>query len=384
MAKTFLELFSELKPSRRTDRAKVLLALLCSGATPEGHFVAATALGVQLRLYLGNGSPPNIASTLRKAGHRAEVRNTEQGLEWRLTRAGVEFLAEQIEGIGEIESAGPATDDDIVQGVDVGIVCALRKPELSAVQSAFGGKNTWTRVGAIGTRVFEETRLPVMSGGDIRIVATTTTTMGLTATAIASTQLIEQFQPRLILMVGIAGGATGGGRDFGDVLVPDPSVDYTSGKYRDLPNGTRILEPDPYPIVLNAALKSLLQIYVDEKSPFDEIREGWSKSAPTPAPKIHIGPVGAADQVIDAESVIREVKRNWRKLIGVEMETYALYRAAHESRSAPLFAAFKSVCDFATNKADDMQEYAAYTAASFARYFLSRHWAEIRNLNVRS
>jgi nucleoside phosphorylase len=88
--------------------------------------------------------------------------------------------------------------------------------------------------------------------------------------------------------------------------------------------------------------------------------------------------VGAADQVVDTETIVKEIRQNWRKVIGVEMETYGLYRAAHESAFRPLFLAFKSVCDFAASKTDDYQPYAAYTSAHFARYFIARHWADIK------
>ena len=53
--------------------------------------------------------------------------------------------------------------------------------------------------------------------------------MGLTAAAIATSHLILQFRPRLVVMVGIAAGTRSGNKQYGDVLVADPSVDYNSG-----------------------------------------------------------------------------------------------------------------------------------------------------------
>jgi hypothetical protein len=47
--------------------------------------------------------------------------------------------------------------------------------------------------------------------------------------------------------------------------------------------------------------------------------------SPPKANRLHVGPLGAADQVIDDEARVLEIQRNWRKLIGVEMETYAVY-----------------------------------------------------------
>jgi nucleoside phosphorylase len=59
----------------------------------------------------------------------------------------------------------------------------------------------------------------------------------------------------------------------------------------------------------------------------------------------------------------------------VEMETYGVYRACHEAPDPkPRFVSFKSVCDFAAEKSDSWQEYAAFVAAQFAIRFLSLEW----------
>jgi nucleoside phosphorylase len=85
--------------------------------------------------------------------------------------------------------------------------------------------------------------------------------------------------------------------------------------------------------------------------------------------------VGAADQVIDDASRVLEIQKNWRKLIGVEMETYGVYRAVHESpEPKPRVVSFKAVCDFAAEKSDSWQEYAAFMAAEFAVAFLKFEW----------
>ncbi len=56
-------------------------------------------------------------------------------------------------------------------------------------------------------------------------------------------------------MVGIAAGTRSGNKQFGDILVADPSVDYNSGKVA-LADGIRAFLPDPYPIGLNPRLRS--------------------------------------------------------------------------------------------------------------------------------
>ncbi len=154
--------------------------------------------------------------------------------------------------------------------------------------------------------------------------------MGLTAAAIATTQLIMQFKPRIVVMIGIAAGTRSGGKQFGDILTADPSIDYNSGKVVD-ENGIRGFQPDPYPIGLNPRLRSVLAKYRGDHSVFERIRSQWKGAVPLKSNHLHIGPLGAADQVIDDASRITEIQKNWRKLIGVEMETYGVYRAVHEA-----------------------------------------------------
>ena len=198
--------------------------------------------------------------------------------------------------------------------------------------------------------------------------------MGLTAAAIATTHLVLQFRPRL---VAIAAGTRSGGKQYGDVLVADPSVDYNSGKVV-FAGGIREFQPDPYPIGLNPRLRSVLQKYRSAHPLFAEIRKRWPGATPQQPNRLHVGPLGASDQVIDDETKVIEIQKNWRKLIGVEMETYGVYRAVNEApEPKPRVVSFKAVCDFAAEKSDSWQEYAAFVAAEFAIGFLKYEWATL-------
>ena len=124
-----------------------------------------------------------------------------------------------------------------------------------------------------------------------------------------------QFRPRIVVMIGIAAGTRSGDKEFGDVLVADPSVDYNSGKVVRS-HGIRGFLPDPYPIGLNPRLRSVLHKYRGRHAIFAEIRRGWNGKLPPRPNALHLGPLGAADQVIDDETRVIEIQQNWRKLIG--------------------------------------------------------------------
>jgi nucleoside phosphorylase len=364
-------LLSAVKPSERTDQYAILAALFALDA----HTTAVTARQIEdtLKLQLRAKAPANVRQCLRTYSAYVSPKDKGPPIRWSLTSKGVERLR-SLSGL----ALSTASDAEKFTS-DIGIVCALAHPELAAVVKALGGAGAWAEVGdARHTHTYRETSMETAGGTKLRIVATTSTSMGLVAAAIATTQLIFQFRPRLIAMIGIAAGTRSGGKQFGDVLVADPSVDYNSGKVV-LEGEIREFQPDPYPIGLNPRVRILLQKYGSSHPLFAEIRQRW-KGAPAPsAPnRLHVGPLGAADQVIDDPKRILEIQKGWRKLVGVEMETYGVYRAALEApEPKPRVVSFKAVCDFAAEKSDSWQEYAAFMAAEFAIEFLKREWAAL-------
>jgi nucleoside phosphorylase len=268
---------------------------------------------------------------------------------------------------------GEATADEY--DFDIGIICALEQPEFTAVTEACGGSEIWQQIGSARfPHVYRQCEITTAGGKALRVVGTTSTSMGLTAASIVTTQMIMQFKPRIVVMIGIAAGTRDGNKEFGDVLVADPSVDYNSGKVVRA-GDIRGFLPDPYPIGLNPRLRSILQKYKGANPILVEIQQRWDGKLPKRANALHVGPLGAADQVIDDVTRVLEIQKNWRKLIGVEMETYGVYRACNEAPDPkPRFVSFKAVCDFAAEKSDSWQEYAAYVAAEFAVRFLRAEW----------
>lgn len=367
MSADFATILGSVKPKQRTTLLRVLAAAYSIGGLEEPFTTA--AIGHVLSLHYGSDTPANLSAKLRE--YSSYIKKVTKGppIEWQLTSVGLRKL-------GELSGLDLSKRDDVdAFGVDVGIVCALDQPELSAVVAAVGGASKWKDIGDPRyAHVYRAAELLTEGGKRLKLVATTSSSMGLTAASIATTQLVLQFRPRIVLMIGIAAGTKDGGKQFGDVLVADPSIDYNSGKVARQ-GGIRAFLPDPYPIGLNARLRSVLLKHRGQNAIFEEIRAGWHGHTPDGMNRLHVGPLGAADQVIDDADRILEIQQNWRKLIGVEMETYGVYRACHEAPDPkPRFVSFKAVCDFAAEKSDSWQEYAAYVAAQFSVRFLRREW----------
>ncbi len=365
----FAPFLGAVKKGARSDRFKVLAGLFVLEA--DRAPVSVTQLKDLLGLNFGSDVPANISTCLRR--YKTEI-GVVKGppLKWRLTAEGVERLR-QLTGL-KLEGE----ESEEAHLYDIGIICALEQPEFSAVRDALGGEKSWKQVGnAKFPHLYRSCETTADDGSTLKIVGTTSSSMGLTAASIVTTQLIMQYRPRIVVMIGIAAGTRDGSKDFGDVLVADPSVDYNSGKVVHA-NGVREFQPDPYPIGLNARLRSVLQKYRGRNSLFDSIRKQWTGPVPGTTNRLYVGPLGAADQVIDDATRVLEIQRNWRKLIGVEMETYGVYRACYEAPDPkPRFVSFKSVCDFAAEKSDSWQAFAAFVAAQFAVRFLRAEWANL-------
>lgn len=374
---TFSELLALVSKNKRTDRALVLLALWCKLAVSDDTAVSTGAVADELRARLRGKAPRNVSDVLGKAAVDVErVQDGTRTPRWYLTQTGLQRL--QVLGV----PASIVTQSDGVAqfDYDVALVCALHDPELTALLKAFGGEGSWSKGPSIGQHIYKTTTHVTPLGDTLRIVSGAPTYMGLTATAILATQMILLFRPRFIAMVGIAAGTRSTQRGYGDVLVADPSVDYASGKV-SYHEGSEIFQPDPFPLPIHVGLRTIVQEDARTRAGLDSIKQSWPGPRPESELRVHIGPVGAADQVVDSRARVVEVQRNWRKLIGLEMETYALYRAAHEAPyPRPVHASFKSVCDFAAEKSDAWQGYAAHCAAQYEKRFFDLHWPAIRRM----
>ncbi len=364
--KEFSSFLSAVKKSDRSDQYLILAALYCLESPPKA--VTAKEISDILRNHLGSKLPSNINASLRSYTGLVSPIQKSTPIKWLLTFDGLNKLR-TLSGL-ELKSE----TDQSEFNCDIGIVCALEFPEFAAVMNAFRD-HPWTEIPNPGyTHVYRESILKTKEGEPLRVIGTISTSMGLTAAAIATTQLIMQFKPKIVVMTGIAAGTRSGGKEFGDILTADPSVDYNSGKVVE-ENGIRGFQPDPYPIGLNARLRSVLHRYRGNHAVFEKVRGRWRGTLPPKSNHFHVGPLGAADQVIDDPTRILEIQKYWRKLIGVEMETYGVYRSADEApEPKPRFVSFKSVCDFAAEKTDSWQEYAAFTSAEFAFEFLKNEW----------
>jgi len=161
----FAALLSAVKPKERSDQYRILAALfhLQAHVTP----VSAKRVTDLLRLHCGNKMPSNVNASLRSYTGYVEPVATDSLRLWSLTSKGIDRLR-TLSGL----ALTTASESDAFE-TDIGIICALEHPELSAVVSVLGGPSAWKEVGnARFAHVYSETEFNTKKGRSLKVVAT--------------------------------------------------------------------------------------------------------------------------------------------------------------------------------------------------------------------
>lgn len=255
--------------------------------------------------------------------------------------------------------------------VDFVLVFALEK-ELRAFLSHLGEFETRR------TDIhFHRAEVRVGKSDVYRIVAFRLPEMGNYAAAAATTRAIDVWNPRFILLGGIAGGVKGDDVRLGDVVVADLIVAYEPGKQKPKGLDRRFKVLDPARVLVEAA---------KDLNP----RE-WALNAKVPrpggetdrtVPRVHFGTVASGEKVIASSGWFKELAASFKdskssnlsRIIGVEMESYGTALAAYRAPTAPGMFMAKAICDWAdASKNDDWQAYAADISATFLMALLKKH-----------
>jgi nucleoside phosphorylase len=249
--------------------------------------------------------------------------------------------------------------------IDVAVITALQKPEMSAVLELpyswvtrqFRGEPTTYQLGSTTAG----------DGATISVVAACAQRKGMPSSAALAARVALQFQPKILMMVGICAGIANK-VGLGDIVIANPTWDYGSGKRAlDLKDSPVFLAA-PYQMPLEANLAELARSHAQNLNTIAAIRAGWDKKVPAGTLSAHLGPMASGASVLADDQSARDVLLQHRELIAIEMEAYAVMAATEYcSQPRPRSVAIKSVCDFAdSSKNDDWQAYASYTSVAFA------------------
>jgi len=215
-------------------------------------------------------------------------------------------------------------------------------------------------------RVYYRSDLPVTfpdgKPGTYSIVLTSLATMGRVQATATTGDAIRRWQPRYVLLVGIAGGISDRDVSLGDVLVSDQVVDYERQKVTEEGRQYRFRVHPVDPRLLEAARNlpaAAWQPLIAATRP--------SKGLPTR----HIGPIATGDKVVAYKPFLEELQKGWPQLIGVEMEAGGVATAAFQAAFKPGFFMVRAVSDLAdaekgSARITRWRPYACDVAATYA------------------
>lgn len=323
--------------------------------------------------------PGSLIGVTRDCNARVHAEPAFQDYLWTIVEVdptSSEWISKIVNCVSYLVSADAQEVDQQGYLKDVAILTALSSPEMEAVHQvpwAWGVEHPLDRTTMVREGSF------ISSGRTYSAVCASAPRMGMIATAILATKLIQFARPRFLVMAGICAGVEGR-VGMGDVVLADPCWDYQSGKYVvDGQVGSRF-DIAPHQIVISEAIRVRIDAMRRDRSVWREIEDRWVAPRPSNGLRLHIGPVASGSAVIADAAQVELVKAQQRQLLGIEMEIYGLLAAAHSANSPkPTAFALKSVCDFAdSNKNDSYHAYAAYTSAQAVRAFFERYMHEIQ------
>jgi len=196
-----------------------------------------------------------------------------------------------------------------------------------------------------------------------QVVVTMLLEPGNVSSGVETGELLRRWQPRHVLMVGIAGGFTTQGVHRGDVLVANFVHYYEPGKQK--PEGEeRRFRQYRCDRILWAKAKN-----------YEAAEWKGEIDAPLPLgfeaylPRAHFGPIGCGEKVVAATSMIDDLLVECPQMLGVAMEAAGVAMAVENGNAR--FLEIRGVSDAAdVTKDDAWQAYAANAAAAFTAGFL--------------
>jgi len=206
-----------------------------------------------------------------------------------------------------------------------------------------------------------------------RVVVITLPSMGTISAANAVTDTIVHWNPRYVLMVGIAGGIPQDDLDLGDVLVAEQVVGYDYGKVTD-----QGIKPRDHVYPASALLLDRIRNFWDSAwtQQVNVARPANTKRA---VPKRFVGLIASGNRVIASAEFREQLTRRWPKLLAVETESEGVFAAVFDRPNIRGTLVIRGISDMADEcKSDAWQEYAANAAAAFVENFLKNRPVEPR------
>lgn len=195
--------------------------------------------------------------------------------------------------------------------------------------------------------------------------------MGLVNAAAVAAVSIDRYRPNLVAMSGICGGFKSRA-SMGQLLISEMVYEYQSGKWTG--DG---FSQEPYQVPTEHNLLTALRKLCDDNDIIAELEKGFKGSRPSEQnnPKPAVFTSGSA--VIADQKYLGQVEILHRKVSGLDMEIFALQRAAHLSVSNPPCICAKVVVDLCNEeKNDKIHYYGSFISARFVLKAIEDHYSK--------
>lgn len=184
--------------------------------------------------------------------------------------------------------------------------------------------------------------------------------MGLADAAITAGRCIERFKPKIIAMSGICAGFLGRS-ELGQLLVSELAYEYQSGKWTN--DG---FSAEPYQVPTSETVRLLVRDLIEDTKLVSRLEKDLDLHRPQKmtAPKLAAFTSGSA--VIASDAYMEQIGNLHRRVSGLDMEVYAIQRAAQLAPCNPDVICAKTVVDLANGEKDDkLHKYGCIISARF-------------------
>lgn len=195
--------------------------------------------------------------------------------------------------------------------------------------------------------------------------------MGLVNAAVTASVCIDRFKPSVVGMSGICGGFENRAR-MGQLFVSSMAYEYQSGKWAS--DGFR---EEPYQVPADHLTLTELKALTNTKDLISELEQGFSGKRPEAAQKPEVGVFTSGSAVIANQKYIKQIAGIHRKVNALDMEVFAVQRAAELSPYKPPCICAKTVVDLCSkDKDDELHEYGSYISAKFLIKAISNFFSQ--------
>jgi nucleoside phosphorylase len=196
--------------------------------------------------------------------------------------------------------------------------------------------------------------------------------MGMVDCAILVARAVRVFRPAIVAMTGVCAGRSKASVRLCDLVVPSQIFTYDTGKH-----GEQGFQPEPLSVeVADSITRRVVAIGNSIIQRISSEIEATS-AEDVYKPKIHTQVMACGSAVVDHEDIIKMIGDANRKVVGLDMESYAVLRAVKLcSPTTPTFVV-KGVMDLGRRKRDVFKRKAAFWAASFLARFIAQEFESL-------